>query len=248
MTRACKAVLLVGLGAVVVVGAVTCAQGVTRVLDDGGTVPPDVRGSDGGILDGGPGSDADVDLDGSVQTDGEVVNDGGPACDPDPDPETLGAECQYAIDVGTLSDGTADVVTVTGNSVPNDREIWWTFLAADDLDTAGDEFHVDIRFINNPGSGYKMDVFRGGCAPEDQIADSETFSFDWYTDFNTTSVGCSATAPCGEGDCVAAPGAEGVNTCGDDTAVFYVRVSRVDGTSSCDTFYLELSNGFYTAP
>jgi hypothetical protein len=248
VSRGGRIALLVGLVAVLAAAAVTCAQGVGRVSDDGGgssdsVVAPDVGGGDdGGVVD------ADVIEDGSVQSDGAVVVDGGPACDPDPLPETAGAQCQSAIDVGGLSDSAADLVTVTGNGVPAGREIWWTFVATDDLDTAGDEFHVDVRFINNPGSGYQMDVFRGSCDPDDQLATSETFAFDWYTDFNTTSTGCTTMAPCGEGDCVASPGAEGVNTCSDDTSVFYVRVTRVDAASSCDGFHLELSNGFYSAP
>lgn len=241
MSERWRTSLLVGLGALLVLFTATCAHGVGRQGDDDGGSRDASNTTDAqGHPDGGGIQD------GSVQNDSSVPSDSGTACDPEPLPETSGAQCAVAIDVGVLGDVSADVVVVTGNSIPAGREIWWTFLAADDVDTAGDEFHVDIRFINNPGTSYQMDVFRGGCDAADQLATGETFNFDWYTDFPTTSTGCSGGAPCGEGDCVA--DTDGVNSCDDDTATFYVRVRRVDGAPSCDTFHLELSNGFYTAP
>ena len=63
-----------------------------------------------------------------------------------------------------------------------------------------------------------------------------------------TFTGCTTTAPCGEGDCIPDPDTEGINTCNDDTATFFVRVLRTDGAESCDGFVLELSNGLYVAP
>ncbi len=248
VARVGRTTLCVALGAIVVVTAVTCASGVGRQNDSDGTVWQDstVQG-DAQTVDAGT-PEAGVQLDSSVVNDSAVQNDSGPACDPDPMPATDGDRCGTAIDLGVLGDVNADTMVVTGNSMPSGREIWWTFLAADDVDTAGDEFHVDIRFINNPGTAYQMDVYRGDCDATSQLATGETFNFDWYTDFARTSVGCTGPAPCGEGDCVPTPGVEGANSCGDDSAVFFVRVTRVDGQPSCDTFHLEMSNGFYTAP
>ncbi len=166
-------------------------------------------------------------------------------CQSDPVPATGGAQCNGAISLGSLTDASADSVTVTGNGAPAGREIWWSFHGVDDPDTNGDEYHVDVRFISNPGNAYEMAVFRGGCSGSNQIANGETDSFDWYTDFPRTSNGCSQGAPCGEGNCVAAPAPPGVNECNDDTAMFYVRVSVAAGTANCDVFSLELSNGVY---
>ncbi len=166
----------------------------------------------------------------------------------DPEPSSSGDQCNDAIDMGALSDAAGFAVTVTGNAAAAGRDVWWSFEATDDPDTDGDEFHVDVRFLTNPGHAYEMAVHRNGCGSEEQLATGETDAFDWYTDFPTTDQNCTEDAPCGEGDCVAAPGEDGKNTCDDDTAMFYVRITRGDGAASCDSYELELSNGKYTAP
>jgi hypothetical protein len=140
-------------------------------------------------------------------------------CHADPVPVTTGDSCGNAISLGALTDANADVVTVTGNGAPAGREIWWSFNGVDDTDTNGDEYHVDVRFMTNPGTAYEMTVFRGGCGTSDQVATGETDSFDWYTDFPRTNTGCSQSAPCGEGNCAPAPAAPAFNkprrvTCG----------------------------------
>jgi hypothetical protein len=168
--------------------------------------------------------------------------------DCDPEPSSSGDQCSDALDMGALSDAAGFAVAVTGNAALAGRAVWWSFEATDDPDTAGDEFHVDVRFLTNPGDAYEMAVHRNGCGSAEQLASGETDAFDWYTDFPTTDQNCTETAPCGEGDCVAAPGEDGKNTCDDDTAMFYVRITRGDGAASCDGFELELSNGKYAAP
>jgi hypothetical protein len=207
-----------------------------REPGDAGTPNPDANypdgwvGPDGGLLDGGGW-------------------DGSGACDPDPMPATAGAQCAAAIDVGDLSDVQAEMVTVTGNAMPAGREIWWKFRATDDPDTAGDEFHVDARFLVNGNDAYEMDIYHNSCSAADLICENIRGPFDWYTDFPATDTGCSGPPPCGEGDCVAPPGdVEGVNLCNDNTAVFYVVVRRTDGLESCEGFTMEISNGQYSAP
>lgn len=175
--------------------------------------------------------------------------DGGP-CVPTPDPAEGGGTCSDAISLGTLQDAAGDSSTVIGNALPGGRETWWSFMASDDVDTDGDEFHVDIRFLDNPGNAYYMAVYRGNCSTESLVSDpEETDTFDWYTDFPTTDVGCTFEneAPCGEGDCAPAPGEEGRNICDDDTSMFYFVVSRADGDASCEGFEIEVSNGQYAA-
>jgi len=172
------------------------------------------------------------------------VYDDGCECTVSPTPVGSGAACADAIDLGTLVDGAAQLVTVSGNGAPAGRAIWWRFDGVDDIDTAGDEYHVDVRFLTNPGNAYVMDVYRAGCAAGDRVLQDDTDAFDWYTDFNQTSTGCTQGPPCGEANCATSPG-ENQNECDDDTATFYVQVRRTDGQPSCDVFTLELSNGVH---
>jgi len=228
-TRIVAVLLLVGAVGLV---AGSCAKwNPGQVPSDAGTGNPDANGSDGGgLIDGGSW-------------------DGSGACDPDPMPATAGAQCAAAIDVGDLSDVLGDHVNVTGNAMPAGREIWWMFRATDDLDTTGDEFHVDVRFLVNSNDAYEMDVYRNSCSAVDLLCENTRGPFDWYTDFPTTDTGCSGPTPCGEGDCVAPPGdVEGVNVCEDNTSVFYVVVRRTDSVESCEGFTVEMSNGQFAAP
>ena len=81
-------------------------------------------------------------------------------CAIDPTPAGLGSSCSGSIHMGTLRDRDGDRVTVTGKAAPAGREIWFSFQGEDDSDTSGDEYHVDVRFLENPGNAYVMDVYR----------------------------------------------------------------------------------------
>ena len=170
-------------------------------------------------------------------------------CQASPAPVTTGSTCATAIDVGPLSDSAATTVKQQGNIPVAGREIWYAFKATDDVDTAGDEFHVDVRFLVNPSTGYKMDVYRGGCPADsgEPIATGEAEATDWFVDFakGAATPTCTKTAGCGEGNCKpkASPGATW-NECTDDTAEFRVRIFA-SGPPTCDAFDLELSNGKY---
>jgi hypothetical protein len=166
-------------------------------------------------------------------------------CLANPLPLTDGAACSSAINVGTLSDAAGDSVSVTGNTPFAGRSVWYVFSAIDDVDTVGDEFHVDARFLANPLSTYRMDVYRGGCpGVGTQVADTEASSFDWYTDFNRTTTGCTIFSPCGEGNC-RSTNQFGYNICNSDTAAFYVRVYEASSSAECSPYQLEMSNGVY---
>lgn len=194
----------------------------------------------------------------SYDLDGQSAN----GCECKATPAGTGSSCAWAIDVGALSDVAGTVTTRQGNAPAPGREIWYAFKATDDTDTAGDEFHVDIRFLTNPGSTYKMDVYRGGCpgaagdAGAEQIAKGESANTDWFVDFDkgASSPSCTTQPGCGEGNCVAAAvgdggsgvgdGAAAPNECHDDTAEFRVRIYNT-GIPTCATYDLELSNGKY---
>jgi hypothetical protein len=162
-----------------------------------------------------------------------------------PAPITTGNSCASAISLGALNDANQDSVTVSGNAPVAGREVWYVFNATDDSDNNGDEFHVDGRFLVNPGNGYAMDVYRGGCpGGGTQVANGEVSIFDWFTDFSKTSVGCTLGGTCGEGDCL--PGnVDNRNTCNDNTASFHVRVYRPTATATCSSYTMQFSNGIY---
>ena len=166
-------------------------------------------------------------------------------CLAQPAPAASGNTCANAVNVGTLRDHMADVITVSGNTPFAGRSVWYSFTGADDFDTSGDEYHVDGRFLTNPGGVYAMDIYRGGCPGSGTLlGTAEQVSFDWYTDFNYTSVNCSGPPPCGEGNCSPTPSGSS-NLCQDDTSSFLVRVYHSGGQAECSTFTMELSNGFY---
>ncbi len=168
-------------------------------------------------------------------------------CLASPSPITTGNVCSNAINVGTLSDVAQTTTTRSGNAPVSGRDIWYTFNATDDTDTLGDEFHVDVRFLSNPSNSYRMDVYRGGCPGSGgtQIASAENSTTDWKTDFNRTTVGCSGTSPCGEGNCrPAGSPSTAWNYCNNNTATFYVRIYNV-GAPTCSTFTVQFSNGKY---
>ena len=162
-----------------------------------------------------------------------------------PAPILTGNSCANAINLGALNDANQDSVNVSGNAPVPGREVWYVFNGIDDADTAGDEYHVDGRFLVNPGNGYAIDVYRGGCPGlGTQIANAEAASFDWFTDFNQTSAGCDGPSPCGEGNCTATP-VPGANVCSDDTATYHVRVYRPTATATCSSYTMQFSNGVF---
>ncbi|HMR06251.1 MAG TPA: putative metal-binding motif-containing protein, partial [Polyangiaceae bacterium] len=169
-------------------------------------------------------------------------------CLSNPTPVTTGNSCGSAINIGNLSDASAQASLVNGNVPYVGREIWYRYQALDDTDTNGDEFHASMRFFSNPGNGYRMDVYRGGCPGSGgvQLSNAETATTDWRVDFNRTSSGCSSGSSCGEGNCrpTTGPYSTAWNYCINDTAWFYIRISRAS-SASCTNYSFEMSNGKY---
>ncbi|MBX3249166.1 MAG: putative metal-binding motif-containing protein [Myxococcales bacterium] len=158
-----------------------------------------------------------------------------------PDP-AIGVSCAGAINLGDLADDGA-VSIVSGNVMPADRELWYRFRGVDSVDTSCDNFHVRVRFTENPDDTFEFTTFRGGCATP-QCADAGFTDYRWATDFRASIGGrLSGQCPC------TAPGAtrlNNVSVCTNDTAEFFVRVRRRDpGVESCPSFTLEVSNGLY---
>lgn len=160
---------------------------------------------------------------------------------------TDGVACTSAIDVGDLPD-TGAMMNLTGNALPNGREVWYSFNAVDTPDTTCDNFHVRVQLTVNPGSAYEMTVFRGGCDPAACAGPMTDFS--WATDIAPAAVPGIGECPCSPLDnnamVVGNVGAPGLNFCSNNTSRFNVRVRRVAGVAdSCDAFTLEISNGLY---
>jgi len=143
--------------------------------------------------------------------------------------------CSSSIDIGTLSD-TGTSVNITGNIVPSSDVDWYKFTANDTSDTTCDTYHVKVRFLSNPGNVFRFDIYRGSCTST-AICLNEIESFEWYTDFRSGS-GISALGEC---PCRPSPPGSGYNECQNDTAVYYIRIYRISG-SSCDSYTLQVSN------
>jgi hypothetical protein len=151
-----------------------------------------------------------------------------------------GESCTAPIDLGDLSD-VGTTMTVAGNVLPDDREVWYRFRAVDEADTMCDNFHVRVRFTTNPLDVYGFEIYMGDCSTASCMTPGLYDDFDWATDFS------DAMAMTGE--CPCAPTTDGVNHCDDDTTEDFVRVVRRPGTDvACDSYALELTNGIYDTP
>ncbi|MDQ3031157.1 MAG: putative metal-binding motif-containing protein [Myxococcota bacterium] len=157
-------------------------------------------------------------------------------------PQSDGQSCETAIDLGTLDDS-GQRLTVTGNVMPDDRTVWYRFLARDTPDTACDNFHVRAQITDNPGDTFELTVFQGACNGE-SCADTGFTDYRWATDFRGT-VDTRLTGECPCWGAPAAPVAD-VSACSDNSQSFYVRMRRRAGSAlSCLSYTLELSNGLY---
>lgn len=149
-----------------------------------------------------------------------------------------GVACSAAIDVGDVSD-TGQTMTVSGNVMPDDREIWYRFRGVDSADSSCDNYHVRVQLTTNPGDVFAFYVYRGGCETAECSGMGPFTDYRWATDFRDA-------AGLGECPCAPPPASPGVNFCNDNTAEFFVRVFRKPGTAvSCDPYTLEITNGVY---
>lgn len=175
------------------------------------------------------------DLDGMAAT--------GCECDAAPTVDSA-LSCAAPINLGTLNDsGQMDMAS--GNVLPAERQVWYRFQAQDVRDTSCDNFHVRVRFIDNPNDAFRLSVFRGGCASGvcSDSGDGGFTDFNWATDFRRTQGGrLTGQCPC---SAASRPG-NNVARCSDDSAEFFVRVTRRPGVPlTCEPYTIEFSNGLF---
>jgi len=154
-----------------------------------------------------------------------------------------GGACETARDLGDLHDTPPGGKVVVEGTCPDDApEEWYRFNAVDDPDTSCDNFHVDLRFLANPGNAFVFSVYPGSCAGTTETCESDT-AFVVATD---TRQGTGETA-WGECPCKAEP-KMGSNQCTDNTMAYYVVVRRAPGSPdpAGARYRLEISNGNYS--
>ena len=143
---------------------------------------------------------------------------------------------------------TARRSSVSGNLFPADRSVYYTFRGVDQADTSCDNYHVDIRFSDNPDGQFIFQAVRGSCANFPAADVDWYYSYDWYTDLRQTIMGTLT----GECPCAASVGEPPPNMsrCQDNTDDFFVRVFRdpaLPPPTSCVGYTLEITNGVYDA-
>jgi hypothetical protein len=146
--------------------------------------------------------------------------------------------CGLARNLGTFADSGWDVAVTGWLGSASDVDCY-SLSAPDSPDTAGDLYHVDIRFTSNPGLQFEIQVFRGDCATVSCASTTDTY--DWYTDYIT---GSGATKR-GENPCRTANTYD-YNLCTDNSTSYYFCVSRRAGFSpSCDAYAIRVTNGVF---
>jgi hypothetical protein len=166
---------------------------------------------------------------------------------------TVGTACDDPIDLGDLTDDEATVVTHSGNVLPLDRSVWYRIRGVDVADNSCDQYHVRVRFLENPGDQYAFEVRRGSCdgiptaGQPNGGAPAGSIDYTWATDFRAVIQGrlsgeCPCTAP-------AATQQTSISVCSNDTAEYFLRVSRdpeLEEAPTCEPYVLEFSNGLYS--
>ncbi len=153
-------------------------------------------------------------------------------------PASAGQTCATAIDSGTVSD-TGQRQMITGNVLPDDRVVWYRFVATDTPDTTCDNFHVRVLMMTNPGDTFELTVFRGACDAAG-CADTGFTDYRFATDLQMPMGGMTV------GECPCSATTPGVNRCSDQSGTYYVRVRRRAGAAlSCGAYTIEISNGIY---
>jgi hypothetical protein len=168
--------------------------------------------------------------------DADLIYTNGCECTPETT-EPSSTACGSAYNLGSFAD-TGTTTTFSGNIVPDGDSDWYRFTATDTADTTCDSFDVVVAFTSNPGSVFRIDVYRASCSDGSPCL-NEANQMEWYTNFRSGS----GTSAVGECQCRTSP-LINYNICNDDTATFYVRVYRAPGTPlTCDNYTIRVSNG-----
>ncbi len=205
----------------------------------------------------------------------EIVDNDGCECYVDNyDQQGVGNSCGNGSIVPAqeyLLDNDAESVSVAGNIVPKGDYDWYTFVGVDGAETnpgGCDEFHVSVRFTNNPYNQYAFQVYKDGCTPSNAVCpEDQRDSFTYYTDDQIATPGvCGQWDPqeadveydpnptCYKGHCpcdpIDNPANEhvGLNYCYLEDVRFYVKVYRREGVvAHCEGYEIEFSNGKYSS-
>lgn len=162
-------------------------------------------------------------------------SDNGCECESVPGAATA-TTCGGAIDLGTFAD-TGESTTVSGNVLPDGREVWYRFASNDTADAGCETYDVEVRLTTNPGNAYRISVLRGSCSSS-PICPGDFTEYQWNADFRDTT-GLVGHCPCQSGGTTA-----DVSQCTNFSTSYFVRVIRDSGAApTCDQFQLTISNG-----
>ena len=153
-----------------------------------------------------------------------------------------GTSCDAAYDLGELHDTEpGSSVVVEGFCSTLEPEDWYRFNAVDDPDTACDNFHIDIRFLSNPGRAYCFDVIQASCTSGTYVCENDT-EYEMVVDTRQRD----GAEYWGECPCKAVPDADS-NLCMDNSSPFFVVVKLAEGADEpgCEPYRMEVSNGKY---
>jgi hypothetical protein len=118
---------------------------------------------------------------GKFDVDGKYDN--GCECQADDNYGVTGGLCKAANEAGEISDGGGASILLSGNLMPGEDGDWYHFLGKDSPDDGScDQYNVRVKFVQNPGSQFVFDMFRGGCAASFQTCTGDTES-SWSTSF-----------------------------------------------------------------
>jgi hypothetical protein len=177
--------------------------------------------------------------DGWADGDGNLTN----GCECEVSADDNGAPlCDSAYDLGELHDSEpGESVTVEGFCSEIAPVDWYRFQAVDDADTNCDNFHVDVRFLSNPGRAYVFDIIQASCTTGSVVCENDT-EYQMAVDTRQGS-GESAWGEC---PCSADPDPT-ANLCMDNSSPFFVSVKLAEGAEplGCEPYRIEISNGKY---
>ena len=155
--------------------------------------------------------------------------------------------------VGDLLDNSAKNVQVTANllSKTNGSDSdWYKFHGVDGPDNVacgggntGDNFHVRVRFTNNP-AGFLFNVWVDTGSSFASASNVCSGVSDWSDRYDFIS-GNAGTGITGECPCTFSDGVTDKNQCSTQSKHYWVEVFRPAGAFGCDNYTLEMSNGVF---
>ncbi len=177
-----------------------------------------------------------------------------------------GNSCKSAVAIATVPDN-GTVRYVGGNIMLGESGDWYRVHAQDLTDSGSsrcDRFNFTAKLTSNPGSQFRLDMYRGTCSGSGLHCAGQTTA-GWTTRFyglpygphhkTGTVRGLHRKSPnpprAGECKCTTSnasgqsgPGLPGLNMCSNNSATFYIRVYRKPGAkATCQNYTLAVSNG-----